>query len=241
MFALFAHTRIIMALTQRAPHPPPCGVAGDPSHFRRNAFVGTYQAVTPPIHTCPSVAQVLATNETERWAVWDQPSCESCRLPCTPELMAPCCVRPVATVVPPADPSLAGGAGPAWAMARAAFWGGAMVLFARAYCDHAVHPLLHRHLTQSGIVLYIAHPIVYPYIVWGLHAAGLVDPAVLYHVSIPLVFLASFACYALINATPWTAAAFGVIQVDFQRRPLRCCGGRGDEAAIKHQSLQAAA
>ena len=31
-----------------------------------------------------------------------------------------------------------------------------MVLFARAYCDHPVHAALHRHLTQSGIVLYIA-------------------------------------------------------------------------------------
>ena len=101
----------------------------DPSHYRRNAFVGTYQATTPPVYTCPTVAQVQATNETERWVVWDQPSCATCRLPCTPELMVPCCVKPLATSYPPADPSMGAGTGPAWAMARAAFWGAAMILF----------------------------------------------------------------------------------------------------------------
>ena len=79
-------------------------------------------------------------------------------------------------------------------------------------------------------MLYIAHPIVYPYIVHHLNRAGLHDPAVLYHVSLPLVFLASFAVYALASLSPWTAAIFGVIDVDFSRRPLRC-GRRGGAQA----------
>ena len=81
-------------------------------------------------------------------------------------------------------------------------------------------------------MLYIAHPIVYPYIVHHLNRAGLHDPAVLYHVSLPLVFLASFAVYALASLSPWTAAIFGVIDVDFSRRPLRC-GRRGGEEGLR--------
>ena len=101
-------------------------------------------------------------------------------------------VRPVNTTYPEADGTMAGGTGPAWGMARAAFWGAAMILFARAYCDVQVHPALHRHLTQSGIVIYLVHPVIYPYIVWGLRdGVGVRDTAVLFHASIPLVFAAS--------------------------------------------------
>lgn len=189
-----------------------------PSFFRRNVWMGTYQATTPG--PCPTVQQVLATPLASRWEVWDAPG-SACAGPCNAD--GPCNVAPLQLP----DPDMQGGTGPAWGMARGAFWGALMILFAKAYCDHPVHPFVHKHLTQSGIVLYLLHPIVYPYIVVGLRNAGLGDStAALYHISTPLVFLACFVLYALINTTPWTAAAFGVIPVGFERRSLACGKGK---------------
>lgn len=196
-----------------------------PSYYRRNVWMGVYQATTPG--PCPTTEQVLATNITQRWAVWDDPA-SPCVGPCNAD--GPCRVRPA----PPSglDPDVQGGTGPAWGMARGAFWGAVMILFAKAYCNHAVHPFLHRHLTQSGIVLYLLHPIVYPYITVALRNAGLGEStAALYHLSTPLVFLACFALYAIINSNPWTAAAFGVIPANFERRPLTCGKARGKATA----------
>jgi len=43
---------------------------------------------------CPTAAMVLATPKAERWAVWDDPSCSTCRdvWPCD-SIDAPCCVK----------------------------------------------------------------------------------------------------------------------------------------------------
>ena len=126
---------------------------------------------------------------------------------------------------------MAGGGGAAWGLARGAFWAAAMVLFARAYCDVVVHPFVHRHITQSGIALYLLHPVVYPAITAGLRNAGVTDTVALYHTATPLTFAACAALYFLANLTPWTAAALGIVPVDFSHRPLGCGGGRRGKGA----------
>lgn len=121
------------------------------------------------------------------------------------------------------DSAMAGTNAPAWAITRMWFWIGALLLFAKGFCDHPVIPFIHRHITQSGIVLFILHrPIIIP-LIKALYKSGITEPFTLAHTTILLIFIICIVLYTIIISNPIGRAVFGVISVDFAKKSKKIC------------------
>jgi len=146
--------------------------------------------------------------------------------------------NPTDPVLAPADWYYEDGRGPSWAIARMWFWVVAMLLFAKAFADAPVLPFLHRHVTQSAVVLFIVHRFFDGALAEAFHdkkdawvrdvpasmqpegaAGGLNEPAELFWGLLITVFTLSFASYVVINSNPFTRHAFGLLSVDKDAPP----------------------
>eukprot|EP00287_Rhodomonas_sp_CCMP768_P009090 CAMPEP_0196723952 /NCGR_PEP_ID=MMETSP1091-20130531/5993_1 /TAXON_ID=302021 /ORGANISM="Rhodomonas sp., Strain CCMP768" /LENGTH=518 /DNA_ID=CAMNT_0042066015 /DNA_START=28 /DNA_END=1584 /DNA_ORIENTATION=- len=122
------------------------------------------------------------------------------------------------------DPYFKGGLGPSWAVARMWFWIGAMLLFAKAYCNTPLVPWLHRHVTQSAVVLFITHRLFDGVIAEALCDAdddkvctGVTNAGDMFWALLVMVFALSFAAYGVINSNFVTARLFGLLAVDAKK------------------------
>jgi len=112
-----------------------------------------------------------------------------------------------------ADSAMAGGHAVSWGLARMWFWAVSIFLFAKYLCDHLFHPFVHKHITQSGIILFILHYVFVPPYVKALYGSGMHDPVALLYTTIILTFATCFVIYGLIVSNEYTSALFGVISV----------------------------
>ena len=109
------------------------------------------------------------------------------------------------------EPAMEGGLGPSWAIARMWFWGLSMLLLAKVLCDKEVHPWFHRHVTNSGMIIYVCHYLFLPSVCSLFYKSGLTDPAELTYATIGTTFLLCFVAYGVVISNPYSAKAFGII------------------------------
>eukprot|EP00293_Proteomonas_sulcata_P021204 CAMPEP_0184289124 /NCGR_PEP_ID=MMETSP1049-20130417/1572_1 /TAXON_ID=77928 /ORGANISM="Proteomonas sulcata, Strain CCMP704" /LENGTH=325 /DNA_ID=CAMNT_0026595781 /DNA_START=345 /DNA_END=1320 /DNA_ORIENTATION=- len=135
-------------------------------------------------------------------------------------------VYPLSPVSVETPERMPGGMGPAWAIAKMWFWMFAMLLFGKGFCNHEVHPFLHRHITQSSIVVFIIHRLLDVHFSRSLKDAGMDRPEHMVMVLIVLVFVCSFAIYALLVQVPIIAFCFGIRDIDLSKNILPFCPGQ---------------
>ena len=100
-----------------------------------------------------------------------------------------------------------------WGLFRMWYWIILMGVFAIKFTNVQLHPSLHKHLTQRGVVLYVFHRMYEKPILEALYAAGLTDPAALTGVAILIVFAISFLIYFLVFGSSFTRMLCGIITV----------------------------
>ena len=121
----------------------------------------------------------------------------------------------------------AGGGQFTWGIARMWFWMLAMLVFAKALCNHQLWPALHRHVTQSGIVIFVLSPMLNEPVAKALWRRGLTDAVGLFAATTAAAFAASLGLYCIAIRGRF-GALLGIALVDSPPPANQCCAAGGE-------------